>query len=125
MQLPAATNREFSTQLHSQDPKEFIQQLAVNFHGPYYLMRFAMPVFREQASGCIINIASRAGTVDIPFSTSYCSSKAALINLTACTQKECDVEGYQDIHLYSLHPGGVVSEMTLQSMIILLNWSSP
>ena len=74
-----------------------------------------MPFFRKQASGCIINIASRAGTVDIPFSTSYCSSKAALINLTACTQKECDVEGYNDINLYSLHPGGVLSEMTVQS----------
>ena len=101
--------------MHVQAPQKFIHDLAVNLHGPYYLMRFVIPVFREQRSGCILNIASRAGTVDIPYSTSYCASKAALINLTACTQKELDVEKLHDIHLYSLHPGGVRSEMTLNS----------
>jgi NAD(P)-dependent dehydrogenase (short-subunit alcohol dehydrogenase family) len=104
-------------QLHLQEPQHFIGDIAVNFHGPYYLMRLLVPTFREQRSGCVLNIASRAGTVDIPFSTSYCASKAALINLTACTQKECDVEGYEDIHLYALHPGGVRSEMTVKSRI--------
>jgi NAD(P)-dependent dehydrogenase (short-subunit alcohol dehydrogenase family) len=78
-------------------------------------MRLLLPIFREQRSGCVLNIASRAGTVDIPYSTSYCASKAALINLTGCTQKELDIEGYDDVHLYSLHPGGVRSEMTVKS----------
>ncbi|KAL1863067.1 hypothetical protein VTK73DRAFT_6492 [Phialemonium thermophilum] len=100
--------------LHEQDPRKFIHDLAVNLHGPYYLMRFALPVFRAQRSGCVLNIASRAGTVDIPYSTSYCASKAALINLTGCTQKELDVEGFDDVHLYALHPGGIKSEMTLK-----------
>jgi short-subunit dehydrogenase len=89
--------------------------MAVNFHGPYYLMRLLLPKFREQRSGCVLNIASRAGTVAIPYSTSYCASKAALISLTACTQKEMDVEGLEDVHLYSLHPGGIKSAMTLKS----------
>jgi NAD(P)-dependent dehydrogenase (short-subunit alcohol dehydrogenase family) len=56
--------------------------------------------------------------VAIPYSTSYCASKAALINLTACTQKELDVEQLDDIHMYSLHPGGIKSAMTLKSMDI-------
>ena len=89
--------------------------MAVNFNGPYYLMRLLLPHFREQRSGCVLNIASRAGTVAIPYSTSYCASKAALINLTACTQREMDVEGLDDVHLYSLHPGGIKSAMTLNS----------
>jgi short-subunit dehydrogenase len=78
-------------------------------------MRLLIPKFRAQRSGCVLNIASRAGTVTIPYSTSYCASKAALINLTACTQKEMDVESLHDIHLYSLHPGGIKSAMTLKS----------
>jgi short-subunit dehydrogenase len=98
-----------------QAPQDFIQDLAVNLHGPYYLMRLLLPAFREQQSGCILNIASRAGTVYIPYSTSYCASKAALINLTGCTQKELDAEGYDNIHLYALHPGGVRSIMTEKS----------
>jgi len=85
-------------------------------------MRLLIPKFREQRSGCVLNIASRAGTVAIPYSTSYCASKAALINLTACTQKEMDVEKFDDIHLYSLHPGGIKSAMTLKSNSLL---SSP
>ncbi|KAK3320352.1 hypothetical protein B0T19DRAFT_286238 [Cercophora scortea] len=100
--------------MYAQDPRDFIRDIAVNFHGPYYLMRLLIPKFREQGSGCVLNIASRAGTVAIPYSTSYCASKAALINLTACTQKEMDVEGLDGIHLYSLHPGGIKSAMTLK-----------
>ncbi|KAH6623790.1 hypothetical protein F5144DRAFT_584317 [Chaetomium tenue] len=100
--------------LYAQDPRDFIHDIAVNFQGPYYLMRLLLPHFREQRSGCVLNIASRAGTVAIPYSTSYCASKAALINLTACTQREMDVEGLDDVHLYSLHPGGIKSAMTLK-----------
>lgn len=101
--------------MHAQDAQKFIHEFTVNFHGPYYLMRLVIPIFREQRTGCILNISSRAGTVHIPYSTSYCASKAALINLTGCVQKECDAEGYDGIHLYSLHPGGVRSEMTVKS----------
>lgn len=75
-------------------------------------MRLLLPSFRERGRGWILNVASRAGTVDIPYSTSYCSSKAALIHLTGCTQKELDAEGFSNIQLYSVHPGGVLSEMT-------------
>ncbi|AEO67846.1 uncharacterized protein THITE_2049423 [Thermothielavioides terrestris NRRL 8126] len=100
--------------MYAQDPRDFIHDMAVNFHGPYYLMRLVVPEFRRQRSGCVLNIASRAGTVAIPYSTSYCASKAALINLTACVQKEMDVEGLDDVHLYALHPGGIKSAMTLK-----------
>jgi NAD(P)-dependent dehydrogenase (short-subunit alcohol dehydrogenase family) len=106
-------------QLYAQDPRDFMHDIAVNFHGPYYLMRLLLPHFRAQRSGCVLNIASRAGTVTIPYSTSYCASKAALINLTACAQCEMDVEGLEDVHLYSLHPGGIKSAMTLKSVFLL------
>jgi short-subunit dehydrogenase len=105
--------------MYAQDPRDFIHDMAVNFHGPYYLMRLVVPEFRRQRSGCVLNIASRAGTVAIPYSTSYCASKAALINLTACVQKEMDVEGLDDVHLYALHPGGIKSAMTLKSCVPL------
>lgn len=101
--------------MDAQDPRDFVRDVAVNFHGPYYLMRLLLPHFRARRRGCVLNIASRAGTVAIPYSTSYCASKAALINLTACAQKEMDVEGLDDVHFYALHPGGIKSAMTLKS----------
>ncbi|KAK8022211.1 hypothetical protein PG993_012978 [Apiospora rasikravindrae] len=98
----------------SSPPDSFIHDLSVNLHGPYYLMRLLMPGIRAQKSGCVLNITSRAGVLpNIPFSTSYHASKAALINLTGCVQAEVDVDGLEDVHLYALHPGGVRSEMTL------------
>ncbi|KAH7628324.1 hypothetical protein B0T09DRAFT_346417 [Sordaria sp. MPI-SDFR-AT-0083] len=97
----------------TQPPEAFIHELAVNLHGPYYLMRLLLPHFKSQRSGCILNIASRAGTVAIPYSTGYCAGKAALINLTACVQKEVDIDRLDDVHLYSLHLGGIKSAMTL------------
>ncbi|KAK3391478.1 hypothetical protein B0T20DRAFT_423838 [Sordaria brevicollis] len=110
----------------TQPPEAFIHELAVNLHGPYYLMRLLLPHFKSQHSGCVLNIASRAGTVAIPYSTGYCASKAALINLTACVQKELDVDKLNDVHLYSLHPGGIKSVMTLTSQILpLLNLHPP
>ena len=78
-------------------------------------MRLLLPRFKAQRAGCVLNIASRAGTVAIPYGTSYCASKAALINLTACAQRELDIEAYDGVHLYALHPGGIKSGMTLQS----------
>lgn len=111
--------------MDAQDPRDFVHDIAVNFHGPYYLMRLLLPHFRAQRSGCVLNIASRAGTVAIPYSTSYCASKAALINLTSCTQKEMDVENLDDIHLYSLHPGAIKSAMTLKSTCLPISRPSP
>src|SRR3569833_9041 len=103
-------------QFHAQDPQPFLNDMAVNFNGPYLLMRLLMPHFRDQKSGCVLNIASKAGTIMSPFMASYCASKAALINLTGCIQKEADVEALDDIHLYSIHPGGVRSTMVKNSM---------
>ena len=102
--------------MHVQSPESFMYDLAVNLHGPYYLMRLLMPVMRAQRSGCVLNITSRAGVLStVPFSTSYHASKAALINLTGCVQSEADIDGLDNVHLYALHPGGVRSEMTLNS----------
>ena len=102
-------------QFDQQDPNDFLYDMAVNFNGPYLLMRLLLPVFRRQKSGCVVNIASKAGTIFGPYMASYCASKAAIINLTGCIQFEVDIEKLEDIHLYSMHPGGVRSVMTTTS----------
>lgn len=73
----------------------------------------ALPAMRERRQGCIINIASRAGTVSVPFATAYSTAKAGLIRATACMQAELENDGFGDsIHLYALHPGAVKTDMT-------------
>jgi len=67
---------------------------------------------RKRKSGCIINIASRAATVDFPFAVGYNSSKAAVVRAVATLQEEINLDGLGDkIHMYALHPGGVLTTM--------------
>ncbi|KAI1063749.1 hypothetical protein LB506_005880 [Fusarium annulatum] len=97
---------------HKQDPALFLRDMAINFNGPLVLMRLVLPSFIERRRGCVINIASKAATVDFPFNISYCTSKAALIKLTSVLQAEVDeVAPSSDINLYAIHPGAVRSGM--------------
>jgi short-subunit dehydrogenase len=67
-----------------------------------------LPSMRQCREGCIINIASRAGTVSMPFACAYSTGKAGLIKATACVQAELEIDGFGDaIHVYALHPGAV------------------
>ncbi|TDZ58604.1 Short chain dehydrogenase citE [Colletotrichum trifolii] len=95
--------------MHTQDPRKLADDIAANLHGPMYLMRLAMPSFIKTGRGCVLNIASRGGTVDMPFNSTYSTGKAALIRLTSAWQAELDIMGHRDVHLYAVHPGAVVS----------------
>lgn len=44
----------------------------------------------------------------------YASGKAALIRAVGCLQEELILDGEDNIHIYALHPGGVLTG--LQSM---------
>ena len=71
-----------------------------------------LPGMRHRGSGCIINIASRAATVDTPMGLGYNDAKAAVTRATSCLQLELDNDGLgEKIHCYALHPGGVPTDM--------------
>ena len=71
-----------------------------------------IPFMKERRKGVIINIASRAGTIDYIGSTSYAVSKCAVIRATGCFQLELNSQGFgDDIQIYALHPGGVLTDM--------------
>jgi NAD(P)-dependent dehydrogenase (short-subunit alcohol dehydrogenase family) len=90
----------------------FWRQIEVNFKAPLMLIHQMLPRMKQRGSGCIINIASRSGTVDVPMTLGYVTSKAALIRATHTLQKEMELEGLDPaIHMYALHPGGVKSAM--------------
>jgi NAD(P)-dependent dehydrogenase (short-subunit alcohol dehydrogenase family) len=79
---------------------------------PLMFIHTILPRMRDRRQGCIINIASRSGTVDVPMTLGYVSSKAALIRATHTLQKEMELDGLDSaIHFYALHPGGVKGAM--------------
>jgi NAD(P)-dependent dehydrogenase (short-subunit alcohol dehydrogenase family) len=68
-------------------------QFEVNFFGAAFLAREMLPMLR-QSRGKVINISSVAGTLGLPVSGAYCSSKFAL-------------EGLSESLYYELKPHGV------------------
>ena len=67
---------------------------------------------RQRQSGCIINMASRAATVDTLLGMGYNCAKAAVVRFTSLLQLELETDGLgEKIHTYALHPGGVLTGM--------------
>lgn len=70
------------------------QQFETNVFGLMAVCREAIPVFRSQKKGCIVNISSLSGLAALPFSSLYAASKFA-------------VEGFSESLAYELEPFGI------------------
>ncbi|KUJ11590.1 NAD(P)-binding protein [Mollisia scopiformis] len=91
--------------------------IEVNLGGVIQTTMKVLPRMKARGSGCIINIASRAGTVTVPYLASYGVSKAGVIKFTESVQKDLDTDGLGDkIQLYALHPGAVQTDLSRRSM---------
>jgi 3-oxoacyl-[acyl-carrier protein] reductase len=80
---------------------EFDLIYEVNVKGIFWGAKSAIPVFRKQGSGMILNIASTAGVRPRPGLAWYNSSKAAVIGLTKSMAVELGSEG---IRVCALNP---------------------
>jgi 3-oxoacyl-[acyl-carrier protein] reductase len=98
--------------IHRQEPHEWDAVLDVNLRGPFLLSRAALPHMRSQRSGHIINISSESGLEYYQGDGAYGISKHALNALGEYIQRENQEFG---IHVNTICPGMVVSEMTENS----------
>lgn len=94
--------------LADSDPEQWSQVVDVNFKGVYYALRAAIPVMVAQGSGTIVNISSGAATSPLEGWSHYCSTKAAVLMLTMCVDKEYRDKG---IRVVGLSPGTVATDM--------------
>jgi NAD(P)-dependent dehydrogenase (short-subunit alcohol dehydrogenase family) len=85
------------------------QTFEVNVRGAFLCAKAALPGMIQRQHGKIINVASQAGTLTIPYATPYCSSKAALIRFTDCLAADTREHG---IAVFAVHPGTVRTDMT-------------
>lgn len=81
---------------------------AVNLDAPFFLSQAAIPHLLE-TRGNIVNIASNAGLMGQAFTSAYCSSKAALVNLTKALAIEYVKQG---IRVNAIAPGGTTTSLT-------------
>jgi NAD(P)-dependent dehydrogenase (short-subunit alcohol dehydrogenase family) len=90
------------------DPDAWGQVVDVNIKGVYHGLRHAIPEMVGRGGGTIINISSGAATGALEGWSHYCSTKAAVLSLTRCTDKEYRGEG---IRMIGLSPGTVKTDM--------------
>lgn len=94
--------------IETSDPEAWGHVIDVNVKGVYYGLREALPVMAEQGRGTVINISSGAATGALEGWSHYCASKAAVLSLTKCADKEFGGKG---LRIVGLSPGTVRTDM--------------
>jgi NAD(P)-dependent dehydrogenase (short-subunit alcohol dehydrogenase family) len=69
-------------------PEAFRRVIDTNFFGYVHGVRAALPYFREQGHGILINVASVVSRVGNPFATAYAASKAAVLAFSESLRME-------------------------------------
>lgn len=94
--------------LAESDPAAWNLAVDINLKGVYHGLRAALPVMEAEGSGVIVNISSGAATGALEGWSHYCSTKAAVLSLTRCADKEYGDKG---IRVVGLSPGTVATDM--------------
>ena len=90
------------------DPRAWWQCQEVNLRGPFLCCHATLPGMIQRKKGRIINVASAAGTISVPYLSAYVTSKAALIRFTETLAFEVRPHG---ISVFAMHPGAVQTPM--------------
>jgi 3(or 17)beta-hydroxysteroid dehydrogenase len=83
---------------------------AVNFDGPFYGCKHAIPAMADSGGGSIVNISSAASMVGTPAYAAYSCTKGAVRSLTQTVAVHCKQRG-NNIRCNSIHPGGIDTPM--------------
>ena len=108
----AGTGQPFGPTWES-DPDQWWRTLETNLKGPLLCSNAVLPSMVRRRSGRIINVASGAGTVSIPYMSAYVTSKAALIRFTEVLAAELRGHG---ISVFSIQPGTVRTALAEELM---------
>lgn len=93
------------------DMDEWVDAIRINLFGLVYASRAAMPMFRSQRYGKIINISGGGATNPMPAITAYAASKAAVVRFSESLALECKDDG---IDVNAIAPGALVTRMMEQ-----------
>jgi NAD(P)-dependent dehydrogenase (short-subunit alcohol dehydrogenase family) len=88
-------------------PDAYRRVIETNLWGYIYGARAVLPIFREQGSGVLINIASIVATVPQPYTSAYVIAKHAVRALGMSLRQELSLDGAKDIHVCTVMPASI------------------
>ncbi|OJT25016.1 short-chain dehydrogenase [Archangium sp. Cb G35] len=88
-------------------PDVFRRIIDTNFFGYVHGARAALPLFREQGSGVLINNASMVARMSEPYVSAYVASKHAIRGLSQSLRQELAVKKARDIHVCVVMPATI------------------
>jgi len=90
------------------DWEQWVDAVRINLLGLVYVSRMAMPIFRAQRYGKIVNISGGGATNPMPAITAYATSKAGVVRFTESLALECKNDG---VDVNAIAPGALVTRM--------------
>ena len=93
------------------DWDEWVDAIRINLLGLVYVARAAVPMFRSQRYGKIINISGGGAANPMPGITAYAASKAGVVRFTESLALECKDD---NIDVNAIAPGALVTQMMAQ-----------
>jgi short-subunit dehydrogenase len=88
-------------------PEDYRRVIEVDLFGYIHGARAALPIFREQGSGVLINTASIVATIPQPYTSPYVISKHGIRALGMSLRQELSLDGGHDIHVCTVMPATV------------------
>jgi short-subunit dehydrogenase len=88
-------------------PDVYRRVIETNLFGYIHGARAALPYFREQGSGVLINNASMVAKVPQPYTSPYVISKHGIRALGESLRQELSLDGAKDIHVCTVMPATI------------------
>ena len=88
--------------------EDWLRVIAINLNGVFFLTQAALPHLIE-TRGNVVNIASTAGVVGIPYGVAYSASKFGVVGFTKALAAEIAGTG---VRVNAVAPGNVATPMT-------------
>ena len=94
---------------------EFKQVLDVNLVGQWLGVKSVTAAMRDAGGGSIVNVSSTEGFIGASGLAAYSASKFGVRGLTKAAARELGPDG---IRVNSIHPGGVLTRLSLQEDVV-------
>jgi NAD(P)-dependent dehydrogenase (short-subunit alcohol dehydrogenase family) len=92
---------------------DFRRVIDVNLTSVFLCLKHELPVMQRQGSGAIVNLASGAGLIAVPFLAPYCASKHGVLGLTKTAAVENAKTG---VRVNAICPGSTDTPMLRGAM---------